>query len=303
MTPILILGAAGNLGRHLCEEAAAAGGAYVALTRGDCDLADREAVRAGLPGLRARLREVGAEARIINAAAFTDVDGAEAQADLAFVVNGLAVRAIAAAARDAGAWLCHLSTDFVFDGRSDRAYDEFDAPAPLGVYARSKRAGEIFLGESGAASALCRVQGLYGRGGRNFGSTMIARLRAGQALRVDAERQVQPTWSRAAARQILAIAAARETGTFHVTCGGATTWLGFIEALCRGAAERGVELPRTFVGVPTAELRSAAPRPALSLLDNRMLRLCGLHQMPSWQDALSAYLDEALSSEPTARNL
>ena len=292
--PLIILGAAGNLGRHLCEEALAQGISPLLLTRTACDLSDRAAVKAGLSSLRDRLSEVGPGARIVNAAAYTDVDGAEAEADLAFLVNGLAVGALATAARDHGAWLCHVSTDFVFDGRAARPYDEFDVPAPLSVYGRSKRAGELLLAQSGAESALCRVAGLYGRHGRNFVSTLLPRLQAGEALRLDAERLVQPTFARAAARVILDLASARERGTFHLTCGGATTWHGFAQALAEGAAARGVSLPGTFAAVPTAALATPAPRPAQSLLERRVLRLWGLPDMPDWQEALAAYLDEAL---------
>lgn len=297
---VVVLGAAGNLGQHLCQEAAARGLECVPLTRAQIDLSRPDAelrreLRARLWAARLCAEALGGRAALLNAAAYTDVDRAEREEDLAYTVNALGTEVAAQAARAAGVWLCHVSTDFVFDGRAAQPYDEFDLPNPLGRYARSKHAGEVLLAQVDAAHCLVRVQGLYGRGGRNFVSTLLQRLQQGQALRVDRERRVQPTWTRAAARQILVLAEHEARGTYHVTCSGEATWFAFAEALCEEAAARGVVLPRTFQGVPTEELRSPAPRPAMSLLEHRMLKLRGLHQMPTWRVGLQGYLTEALS--------
>lgn len=284
-----VVGAAGNLGRHLVEELRAQGHAADELTRAECDLARPDGA------LRARLRERVATHQsdvVFNCAAFTDVDGAEAQADLAFMVNGLGAELVCRAAEDAGAAFLHVSTDFVFDGDQERPYDEFDAPRPLSAYGRSKLAGEELVLRANARATIARVEGLYGRGGRNFVSTLAQRLRAGQKLRVDRQRRVCPTWSRAAARQLITLAGSGEHGLYHVVCGGETSWVGFAEATCAIAEELGHPLPRTFEAVDSAELPAPARRPAMSVMDCRMLRLRGLHEMPTWQAALRDFLVE-----------
>src|SRR5262249_9646819 len=127
-----------------------------------------------------------------------------------------------------------------------------------------------------------------------FVSTLAQRLRAGQKLRIDRQRRVTPTWTRALARQLAVLVDSGEYGTYHATCQGETTWHDFAQATCQIAEELGRPLPRTFEGVATAALMNAspAPRPAMSVLDNRMLRLRGLGRMPPWRDALRDYLTE-----------
>lgn len=296
---VAVLGARGNLGRHLCEELQRAGHMAFGLDRTHCDLGrpDREPLAA----LRERLRAHGAEL-LVNCAAFTDVDGAETQAELAYRVNALGAELAARAGEEAGAAVCQISTDFVFAGDRERPYDEFDAPDPRSVYARSKWAGEGLAQRACRRLYLVRVEGLYGCGGRNFASTLVDRLRRGQKLSLDRERRVSPTWSRALARQLVVLCESGHHGTYHATCEGATTWYEFAETACRIAAELGRPLTRSFEPVATAALAAAAegpvaPRPAMSILDNRMLRLRGLHRMPPWQAALRDYLIEFFAEE------
>lgn len=288
---VTVVGAGGNVGRHLCEELERAGHAVDAVGRGECDLARPES------GLLLSLRERVAAFRsdlLVNAAAFTDVDGAETQEELAYTVNALGAELVVRAADAAGAAAMHLSTDFVFSGESRRPYDEFDLPGPRSRYARSKHAGEVLAQAASRRLYLVRVEGIYGRHGRNFVSTLARRLRAGQALRVDRERQVQPTWARALSRQLIALGESGAYGTYHAVCGGQTTWLEFAEATCSIAAELGHPLPRTFTGVSTEELQTPADRPAYSVLECRMLKLRGLYQMPSWEAALREALTELI---------
>lgn len=289
---VTVIGATGNLGSHVCEELRAASHTVDALDRAACDLslqsvAERE--------LRYQLRDritAADSSLVINCAAYTDVDGAEREADRAFTLNAVGAELLARAADDAGVPVCHISTDFVFDGAIDRPYDEFDVPQPQSIYARSKLAGEVLVMRAARRSFVVRVGGLYGRRGRNFASTLVRRLRERQSLRIDAERRATPTWSRGLARQIIALCERGEYGLYHATCEGETTWYDFAVALCEEAAALGVELPRTFVGVRTAELTSPAPRPRHSLLDNRMLRLRGLSVLLPWREALREYLLE-----------
>jgi len=288
---VAVLGPNGSLGVHLCEELRLAGHDVDPIDRTVCDLKspDRESL------YRLRDRFAGSDCQlVINAAAYTDVDGAEQHGDEAFMVNALGAELVARAADEAGAAVCHLSTDFVFDGHSSRPYDEFDEPRPQSVYARSKLAGEQLVGKAASRSFIVRVGGLYGRRGRNFVSSLVRRLQAQQPLRIDHQRIAAPTWNRALARQLITLCERGEHGIYHATSAGETTWHGFAEALCDEAAALGRDLPRTFVGVSTSELAAPAARPRYSLLDCRMLRLRGLLKLPPWRDGLRAYLTELL---------
>ncbi len=143
------------------------------------------------------------------------------------------------------------------------------------------------MARAGARVFLVRVQGLYGAGGRNFSSKLRALIKDGKAITLDAERRVQPTWARAAARQILRLVETDDYGTYHVSCGGEATWAGF----ARHVAER-LGVAPNWKEVPTAALQSAAARPPNCLFRRRMLALRGLDVMPDWRAALDEYLAE-----------
>ncbi|MGZ3442338.1 MAG: SDR family oxidoreductase, partial [Polyangia bacterium] len=217
----VVLGAGGLLGRSLIEELR--GGEVVALLRASCDISRDDEVRAKTAGA----------ALIINCAAFTNVDGAETDEEGAYRANALGAENVARAAAAHGAKLVHVSTDFVFDGARPEPYDELDRPNPQSVYARSKWAGEELARAALRELFLVRVQGLYGAGGGNFSSKLRQLVLAEKPLKLDGERRVQPTWARAAARQIAALAQSEHYGTYHVSCKGETTWAGFADRLAR----------------------------------------------------------------------
>ncbi|HZS38688.1 MAG TPA: dTDP-4-dehydrorhamnose reductase [Polyangia bacterium] len=272
---LAVLGAGGLLGRHLVEELR--GEELVALDRAACDVGSAGEVLA---------RTRGAQV-IVNCAAFTDVDGAESRADECWRANALGAEHAALAARAHGAVLVHVSTDFVFDGEQQAPYDEFARPNPQSVYARSKFAGEELIARVGGPQFLVRVQALYGRGGRGFSSRLRDLVRERKPLKLDRERRVQPTWARAAARQIAVLTRSSAFGTYHVSCRGETTWAAFSRAL---ASRLGVE--PAWSEVATAELRAPAARPRNCVFEHRMLALRGLDVMPDWQTALDDYLAE-----------
>jgi dTDP-4-dehydrorhamnose reductase len=277
---VVVLGAGGLLGRHLVEELR--GHEVSGLAREACDVTDAAAVARAL---------VGAEA-VVNCAAFTDVDGAERAEEAAYRLNAYGAVVVARAARAAGAFLVHVSTDFVFDGTQAEPYDEFDAPRPLSIYARSKWAGEELVRAAGGAHALVRVQGLYGAGGRNFSSKLRALVLAQKRLKLDAERRVQPTWARSAARLIVPITTGKRSGIFHVSCAGETTWAGFANRLAARLSR-----PPNWDEVSTAALGSAAARPPNCLFKHRMLALEGLPPPERWEAAQDEYLAEEASKE------
>ncbi len=275
----IVFGAKGTLGQALVTALPRAGYEVVAaLDRAACDICDASAVRATFERLRPGVA--------FNAAAYTDVDRAEVEPDKAYAANAIAAATLARAADASGASLLHYSTDFVFDGERDRLYDEFDPPTPQGLYARSKVAGEVLAASAARRLFVVRVGCLYGRGGRNFPSTILRRLRAGETVRADRERLGSPTWVVDVAQVSAALARTSSYGLYHCTSAGETSWAAFARFM---ADELG--LPEGRVDpLPTSALPMKAPRPRRAVLDNRMLRLRGLDAMPSWQDAARAFI-------------
>jgi dTDP-4-dehydrorhamnose reductase len=274
----VVVGARGLLGSALGPALEHAGWQVAAVGRADCDVTRREAVGA----LLARTRP----AVVFNAAAYTDVDRAETEPDLAYAVNATAAEGIAAAAADAGAAIVHYSTDFVFDGTQARPYDERDPPSPQGRYAESKAAGDRLVAAANPRHFILRVGCLYGHGGRNFPSTIVRRLRAGETIRADRDRLGSPTWVREVAALSAALAATSHHGLYHCTAQGETTWADF----ARLAAEL-VGAPADRVhAVAYADLQLKAPRPLRAILDNRALRALGLDTLSAWQDGLRAFV-------------
>jgi dTDP-4-dehydrorhamnose reductase len=276
----LVLGARGTLGVALCQEMERLGWAVTAVGRGECDIRDAAAVGV----LVDRVRPTA----VFNAAAYTDVDRAEAEPELAQAVNAEGAAVVARAAAAAGAAVVHYSTDFVFDGEQERLYEESDPPSPQGVYARSKVAGDAAVAAAALRHFIVRVGCLYGRGGRNFPSTIVRRLRAGETVRADSERIGSPTWVKEVARVSAALAVTDFYGLYHCTSQGETSWASF--AL---HAARRLGLPESrALGVPSSELRLKAPRPRRAVLDNAALRARGLDTLSTWQDALAAFMAE-----------
>jgi dTDP-4-dehydrorhamnose reductase len=279
MSLVVVLGAGGLLGRHLTEALRVRGHEVRALDRRACDVADAAAVQHAVAGASA----------VVNCAAYTNVDKAEAEADAAWRANALGAELVGRAAEAHGVRGIHISTDFVFAGDKPTPYDEFDAPQPRSTYARSKLGGEVLFHGAHRRGLVVRVQGLYGHGGGNFASKLPELLRAGKLLTLDAERRVQPTWAGAAAAQLVHLLDSEGgralSGTVHLSCSGETTWAGFTHRLI----ER-LGLAVTFAEVTTSALAAPAARPPNCLFEHRMLQLHDLFTMPSWQDGQDAFL-------------
>jgi len=277
----VVFGAHGTLGRALGDELKQAGWKVpVVAARSDCDIRDEQAVRALLERTR--------PTTVFNAAAYTDVDRAEREPDLAFAVNAYGAEVLARAAAAIGAGVVHYSTDFVFDGELGRAYDEFDQTSPQGVYARSKRAGDVLVAAAAPRHQILRVGCLYGRGGRNFPSTIVRRLLAGETIRSDRDRLGSPTWVREVARVSAVLPRRAPSGMYHCTAQGETSWADFARL-----AAATLDLPEGRVeGVPSAALSLIAPRPRRAILENRMLKLRGLDTLSRWDDGLRAFIAE-----------
>lgn len=275
---ILLFGSTGLLGRHLAPLLAESGATLECPSHAACDIADERAVRETIERCRPEL--------VINCAAYNAVDRAEQEPDEALRVNALGPELLA---RNAPR-LVHFSTDFVFGDRSDRPFVEDDPPSPLSAYGRAKAEGDRRVLQASPNNLLVRVGCLYGAGTRGFGSNVIHRLRAGERIRADAERRVQPTWVRPLAEQIVLLISRGATGLFHAMSHGETTWYDFARTLAeRAGFDGGLIEP-----VSTESLGAPARRPHDAVLENRNLQRMGLDRMPHWRDGLDGYLREEL---------
>ncbi|HOU65670.1 MAG TPA: dTDP-4-dehydrorhamnose reductase [Thermomonas sp.] len=289
---ILLLGGNGQLGRELRRSLAPLGELVVA-TRDGVD-ADAAANFDDPTALAAMVRGSGADV-VVNAAAYTAVDKAEADADAAFRVNSEAPGAIARACARIDALLVHYSSDYVFDGSASRPYREDDATAPLGVYGISKLAGEDAIRASGARHAILRTAWVYASHGRNFLLTMLRLANERDELRVVADQIGAPTpaaWIADATADLIRRGVA-ESGTWHLVTSGQVSWHGFASAIMEDAHALGLlERMPTVVPITTAEFPTPARRPAYSVLDTTRLHDDFGIVPPAWRGELRATLRE-----------
>ncbi len=276
---VLVTGAGGQVGTELVNAFIGTTHAVTACDRAVLDVTDRDRVLQVVGRVRPDV--------VVHAAAWTDVDGCERNRDAAYRVNALGTRHIAHAARLVGCRVCYISTDYVFDGTAGRAYNEWDVPHPLSVYGLSKWGGEVELGPE---DTVVRTSWVFGRTGRNFVKTVLARARAHQPLRVVNDQHGCPTSADDLAAAVRRLVVGRLPGVFHVTNQGATTWYDFA---CAVVATAGLD---TAIVSPTgtAELDPPrpAPRPAYAVLDNAALRLSGLPLLPDWHEPLVRLVHE-----------
>jgi dTDP-4-dehydrorhamnose reductase len=298
MRRILLTGATGQVGWEL-QRALLPLGDVIATGRRQADLAHPDSIRTAVRELRPDV--------IINAAAYTAVDKAESEPELAMTVNGVAPGVLAEEARRARALLVHYSTDYVFDGAQPRPYSETDAPNPINVYGRTKLAGENAVRQVGAPHLIFRISWVYGARGKNFFLT-VQRLAADRdELPIVGDQIGAPTWSRAIAEATVAVldrggiwrddkvdpqgASAEIQGTYHLSAAGATSWHGFAQAIL-SAASPGTARQARLTSIPSEEHQAPAARPKNSLLSNEKLaRVFGL-VLPDWQTQLRRCFDD-----------
>lgn len=289
MTTILVTGKLGQIGWEL-QRTLLPLGRVAAFDRSGLDLADADAVRRKLDEVRPDV--------IVNAAAYTAVDKAESEPELAQAVNAAAPALLAQEAAKRGALLIHYSTDYVFDGAKAAPYVETDQPNPLGAYGRSKLAGEAGIRASGADHLIFRTSWVYAARGANFLRTILRLAVEREELHIVADQVGVPTWARfvaeATAHALKQAVQERRSGTFgsgvfHLAAAGETSWHGFAGAILAG---RSGLRAKTVTPIATAEYPLPAARPANSRLCTDKFRARFGLALPDWQDCLRLCLEE-----------
>jgi dTDP-4-dehydrorhamnose reductase len=272
---IVILGAGGQLGRHLARSLS---GEIAALTRAQGDLTQPAELRQTLQQLKPQV--------VVNAAAYTAVDRAESEPDLAFAVNARGVRNLAEICRDLDAALVHISTDYVFGSDMSRhtPYGETDEPGPINVYGQSKLAGERFVAEISPRHFILRTCGLYAAGSNNFVTAMLRKARQGEPVRVVEDQICTPTSVADFAAAIAKVQNSNAYGLYHVTNSGACSWHEFAKAIFAL-----VKVSVNVEAICSAEYAALGRRPLYSVLSTERWTGAIGHRMRSWQEALEGF--------------
>jgi dTDP-4-dehydrorhamnose reductase len=283
----LVVGAAGQLGTDLM---AVLGPSARGLTRADVDVTDGAAVRTAVGDWALATRDLPGNRVVFNAAAWTDVDGAEEHEDAAYAANAAAPAHLAIAAERAGARLVHVSTDYVFAGDATAPYAAGAPTDPRSAYGRTKLAGERAVLAASAGAYVVRTAWVYGATGRNFVKTMARLERERDTVSVVDDQRGSPTWSYDLATGLVALARrAPAPGVYHCTNSGETTWYGFARAVFE---QLGAD-PDRVTPCTTDNFPRPAPRPAYSVLGDDEWRAAGLPPMRPWRDALKAAFESA----------
>jgi len=289
---LLVTGATGQIGWQL-QRTLAPLGEVIALTRAELDLSDPER-------LAQTVREIRPDV-LLNAAAYTAVEKAESEPELAHTVNAVAPGRMAEELAGAGGLMIHFSTDYVFDGTKTGPYTEEDVPNPLNAYGKSKLAGEQAIAGSGCAYIILRTSWVYDTRGKNFLRTVLRLARNREELRMVDDQHGAPTWARAVAEATAAVLAKAteaaedpRTGIYHLTATGATSWAGFAEAIVEDYDEllswpaefgefSGPLLAKHVVPISSSTYKAAAQRPANSVLSNAKLESDFGLRLPEWR--------------------
>ena len=290
---IILTGKNGQVGWELNHSLSTLGTVYP-MGRNDMDLSKPETLRPVIQEIKPDL--------IVNAAAYTAVDKAESEPELAMIINGVAPGVLAQEAKKIGAGLIHYSTDYVFDGTATSPYKEDDPTCPLSAYGKSKLAGEQAVIQANIPYLIFRTSGVYSLRGSNFLLTMQKLAQTRNQIKVVTDQIGCPTWSRTIAvgtAQILEQCIKEGTassqplthsGVFHMSCAGETHWFGFAKKIFELL---GLSNDIELIPIPTTEYPTPATRPKYSLLSNRKLKQVFHHELPHWQDALKECLSSA----------
>ena len=303
MRKILLTGKNGQVGWELRRTLAPLGD-VVAVGHQEMDLADPDSIRRTIREVRPHL--------IVNSAAYTAVDKAESEPDLAMTINGVAPGIMAEEAKRLNAAIIHYSTDYVFDGAKKTPYSEEDIPNPLNVYGQTKLAGERAIQAASVPYLILRASWVYGTRGRNFLLTILKLAKERSELEIVDDQVGAPTWSRMLAEvtsQIVAqlfspqrgsaIPISDVRGIYHAVPTGSTSWHGFAAKILEGAPRQTMLAPPKLTPIPTSDYPLPATRPQNSCLSSeKLMRTYGL-AIPSWEESLALCLQEITGASAT----
>jgi len=278
----VVFGGGGQLGVELCREFERRNWIVQRFDRHSLDVTDADRVEEAIARADAQV--------VLNAAAYNQVDIAEKEPIAAYQANALAVRNLALACRQTGAELVHYSTDYVFDGMKGSPYVETDTPHPLGAYAVSKLAGELYAQAYLSDALIIRTSGVFGPGGMftprgNFVELMLRMARANSPIRVVADHAASPTYAPAMASRTADLVSQNIRGLFHMGGGQAISWYDYAKLIFELAG-----LKPSLTATDEREYRTAARRPKFSALSNSKLEEAGIAAMPPLRDAVKEYL-------------
>jgi len=274
-TRIAILGGRGMLGTELAKICRQEGFDVTVFDLPEFDITNSQQLKEAL----------GNTETIVNCAAYTNVDGAESEAELAYQVNAEAVGRLGAFVKEANAWLLHISTDFVFDGRSDRPYVETDPPNPINEYGKTKLAGEQLLTQSSCRHCIIRVQWTYGSTGNNFISKLIQRAKTDKALKVVDDQIGSPTATTEVAKVICELLRIKPTGVFHFASAGYVSRYEMAKFMFDN-----LSIDVTLLPCKTSDYISAAARPLNSRFDCSKIEALLNEPIEPWQVPLERFL-------------
>jgi dTDP-4-dehydrorhamnose reductase len=224
---------------------------------------------------------------VIHSAAYTAVDQAESEVDKAYAINAFGTRNIAVAAEEVGAKLCYISTDYVFDGSGSTPYKEFDTTNPIGVYGKSKRAGEVLVETLSSQYFIVRTSWVYGIHGQNFVKTMLKLVKERDQLKVVNDQIGSPTYTVDLSRFVEHLIGTKLYGTYHASNTGICSWYDFAKAIFEESNNKVMLSPCT-----TDEFPRPAPRPKFSVMDHMAIRINGFTDLRHWREALKDFLTE-----------
>ncbi|MDK8194426.1 dTDP-4-dehydrorhamnose reductase [Paenibacillus sp. UMB7766-LJ446] len=282
---VLVTGAAGQLGYDVVKTFQAGGHDVMACDRDQLDITDQQQCRETINVFQPHI--------IVHCAAYTAVDLAETDEDMAYTVNVTGTRNIAVAAEKVKAKLIYISTDYVFDGTATRPYQEFDVTNPQTVYGKSKLAGERLVEGLCSRWFIIRTSWVFGVHGSNFVKTMLELLEKRPRLQVVHDQQGSPTYTVDLARLVSELSLTEKYGIYHASNSGTCTWYEFAQAIAEEAAKQS-RFKQSAVLEPctTEQFPRPAPRPQYSVMDHLAIRTNGLQPMRAWREALIAFLNE-----------
>ncbi|MWV46688.1 dTDP-4-dehydrorhamnose reductase [Paenibacillus sp. HJL G12] len=281
---VLVTGAAGQLGMDLVSVLQQKGHKVLGCDRSALDITDDEQCQQVVESFKPDT--------VIHCAAYTAVDAAETDVDVAHLVNAVGTRNMAVAAEKVGAKFVYISTDYVFNGRSDAPYQEYDNTDPQSVYGKSKRAGEVLVQSLSSRYFIVRTSWVYGIHGNNFVKTMLRLGQEKPQIQVVNDQKGSPTYTVDLASFLEELIRTEKFGIYHASNSGECTWFEFTKAIFEEAGKLGFKITAQLEPCTTEQFPRPAPRPGNSVMDHLSIRANGLTDLRPWQEGLAEFLKQ-----------